>query len=193
MKLISTLVATAVAAISFGAHLDAQAQTYNIDPSHTFPAFEADHMGISKWRGKVNKSKGVVTLDRAKKTGTVTLEMDANSVDFGHQGMNDHAKKPDIFNVEKFPTMAYKGTSMKFEGDNPVEVMGELTLLGVTKPVNIKLNSFKCIQHPRLKREVCGADGEAKFNRGDFGMNFGMPFNSGDTKILVTIEAVKAE
>lgn len=170
------------------------AQTYTIDPSHTYPSFEADHMGISVWRGKFDKSSGTVTLDRAAKTGSLDIAIDASSIDFGHAKMNEHAKSKEMFNVEKFPTATYKSKSFKFDGDKPVAVEGELTLLGVTKPVTLTLNKFKCIQHPMLKREVCGADASAEFNRGDFGLNYALNYGfSPIVKLAIQVEAVKAD
>jgi polyisoprenoid-binding protein YceI len=169
------------------------AQTYTIDPSHTYPSFEADHMGISSWRGKFTKTSGKVMLNRAAKNGTMDIVIDTNSIDFGHAKMNEHAKNKDMFNVEKFPTVTYKGKSIKFNGDTPVAVEGELTMLGVTKPVTLTINKFKCIEHPMLKREVCGADASAQFNRNDFGMNFGTPRHGSEVKLAIQVEAVKAE
>lgn len=169
------------------------AQTYNIDPSHTYPSFEADHMGISFWRGKFEKTTGTVVLDRAAKTGTLDIVIDASTVDFGHTKMNEHARNKDLFDVEKYPTITYKSKSIKYEGDTPVAVDGELTLLGVTKSVPLKINKFKCIQHPMLKREVCGADASAEFKRSDFGMNFGLPKFSPEVKLAIQVEAVKAD
>lgn len=170
------------------------AQTYTIDPSHTYPSFEADHMGISFWRGKFEKTSGTVVLDRAAKTGSLDIVIDANSIDFGHAKMNEHAKSKDLFNVEKFPTATYKSKSIKFDGDKPVSVDGELTLLGVTKPVTLAINKFKCIQHPMLKREVCGADVSATFNRADFGLIYGMNYGfSPEVKLAIQVEAVKAD
>ena len=168
--------------------------TYNIEPNHTFPSFEADHMGISFWRGKFNKSSGTVVLDRAAKTGSLDITIDTASLDFGHDKMNDHAKNKDMFNVEKFPTATYKGKSIKFEGDTPVAVEGELTLLGVTKPVTLAINKFKCIQHPMFKREACGADASATFNRADFGLNYGVAMGfSPEVKLAIQVEALKAD
>lgn len=170
------------------------AQTYTIDPGHTYPSFEADHMGISFWRGKFEKTSGTVVLDRAAKTGSLDIVIDANSIDFGHAKMNEHAKGKDMFNVEKFPTAIYKSKSIKFDGDKPVSVDGELTLLGVTKPVTLAINKFKCIQHPMLKREVCGADVSATFNRADFGLTYGMNYGfSPEVKLAIQVEAVKAD
>jgi polyisoprenoid-binding protein YceI len=183
--------AAAVAALVSTA---AFAQTYNIDPSHTYPSFEADHMGISVWRGKFNKTSGTVALDRAAKTGTLDIAIDAASLDFGHAKMNEHAKGKDMFDVEKFPTITYKGKAIKFDGDKPVAVEGEMTMLGVTRPVNLTINKFKCIMHPMLKREVCGADASAEFKRTDFGLDYGVPMGfSPDVKLAIQVEAVKAD
>lgn len=171
----------------------ANATTYNIDPSHTYPSFEADHKGMSLWRGKFNKSSGTVTMDRAAKTGNMEIVIDTASVDFGHDKMNEHARAEDIFNVAKFPTATYKGKSFRFEGDKLVSVDGELTMLGVTKPLRLKVNRFKCAQDARLKREVCGADASAEFKRSDFGLNFGLPNFSPEVKLAIQVEAVAAD
>jgi len=182
-----------VAALLAAGTASAFAQTYNIEPNHTYPSFEADHMGISVWRGKFTKTSGTVTLDRAAKTGALDIVIDANSIDFGHSKLNDHAKGPDMFNVAKFPTISYKSKSIQFDGDKPVAVDGELTLLGVTKPVKLAINKFKCIQHPMFKREVCGADATAEFKRTDFGLNYGTPMFAPEVKLAIQVEALKAD
>lgn len=171
----------------------ANATTYNIDPSHTYPSFEADHKGLSLWRGKFNSTKGTITMDRAAKTGSLDLTIDMASIDFGHDKMNSHAKGSDIFNVEKFPTATYKGKSFKFNGDQLVAVEGELTLNGVTKPVALTVDRFKCVQDARLKREVCGANASAEFKRTDFGISFGIPNFAPEVKLAIQVEAVAAE
>jgi polyisoprenoid-binding protein YceI len=168
------------------------ADTYNIEPNHTYPSFEADHMGISVWRGKFTKTSGTVNLDRAAKNGTVDITIDANSIDFGHAKLNEHAKTKDMFNVAQFPTITYKGKSVKFDGDKPVAVEGDLTMLGVTKPVTLIIDKFKCIQHPMLKREVCGADATAEFKRTEFGLNYGTPMFAPEVKLAIQVEALKA-
>ncbi len=169
------------------------AQTYNIDPNHTYPSFEADHFGTSTWRGKFDKSSGTVVLDRAAKTGSIDITVDTSSVDFGHAKMNEHARSKDLFNVAQYPTATFKSKSIKFNGDTPVSAEGEFTLLGVTKPLTLAINKFKCIQHPMLKREVCGADASAEFKRSDFGMNFGLPAFSPEVKLAIQVEAIKAD
>jgi polyisoprenoid-binding protein YceI len=182
-----------VAFIAAGAASAFAADTYTIDPNHTYPSFEADHMGgVSVWRGKFTKTSGTVVLDRAARTGSVDINIDANSLDFGHEKLNKHVKSPDMFDVAKFPAVTYKASTIKFDGDKPAEVDGELTLHGVTKPVKLVIRQFKCIVHPMLKKEVCGADAAATFNRNDFGIGYGtqMGFNP-EVKLAIQVEAVK--
>jgi len=165
--------------------------TYAIEPGHTYPSFEADHMGISVLRGKFKKTSGTVVLDRAAKTGSLDIVIDADSLDFGHDKLNAHAKNPDMFDVAKFPTATYKSKSITFKGDVPASVEGELTLHGVTKPVTLTINKFKCIEHPMLKKEVCGADASAEFKRSDFGINYGLPRFAPEVKLAIQVEAIK--
>jgi polyisoprenoid-binding protein YceI len=169
------------------------ADTYNIESNHTYPSFEADHMGLSIWRGKFTKTSGTITLDRAAKTGSMNIVIDTGSIDFGHAKMNEHAKSKDMFNVEQFPTATYKASSIQFNGDKPALVNGELTLLGVTKPVTLTINKFTCIMHPMFKKEACGADASAEFNRSDFGLSYGVPKFSPTVKLAIQVEAIKAD
>ena len=168
----------------------AVADHYTIDPDHTYPSLEFSHMGLSFWRGKFNKTTGKITFDRAAKTGSADIRVDVASIDFGHDKMNEHAVGADWFNVGKFPTMTYKGV-LKFKGDMPVSVDGQLTLLGVTKPLTLKINSFKCIDHPFYKKEACGADAEGVLNRADFGMTKYSEGEAGKVYLRIQVEALK--
>jgi polyisoprenoid-binding protein YceI len=165
--------------------------TYEIDPAHTYPAFEADHGGgLSFWRGKINTSSGTITLDKEAGTGTVEVTMDMKSIDFGHQGLNDHAQTPDLFDTAKFPTATFSGKLMSFRNGAPTSVEGNLTMHGVTKPVTLTINSFKCAPH-RSGREVCGADATGKINREDFGVAFGKNFGFDMAVTLrISVEAI---
>ena len=169
--------------------------TYNLYPNHTYPSFAADHFGgVSIWRGKFTKSSGVVTLDREAKTGTVDVTVDASTIDTGDAALDKHVKTAEFLDVEKFPTATYKGTSIRFEGDTPVEVIGTFTLHGVTKPLNLKLDSFKCFVNPMLKREVCGAEASAQFDRADYGMDWGVKYGFKTlTQLQIQVEGVKAD
>jgi polyisoprenoid-binding protein YceI len=165
---------------------------YTLDPEHTYPSFEAPHIaGISIWRGKFDKTQGKVTLDRAAKTGTVDVTVDAASFSSGHEKVDEHMKSKDFFDVAKYPTITYKGDSIKFKGDAPSEVAGTLTMHGVSKPVTLKINLFKCIQHPFLKKEVCGADASAEIKRSEFGMGQGADMTGDWVRLAIQIEAIK--
>lgn len=168
--------------------------TYEIDSAHTYPAFEADHLGgVSLWRGKFNKTTGKVVMDVAAKTGEVDIVVDMASVNFGHDGMDEHARGEDIFDVAKHPTATYKGRISKWNGNQPAEVDGQFTLKGVTKPLTLTINKFLCKDHPMQRREVCGADASATFMRDEYGVDFGKDFGfKMDTKLLISIEALRA-
>jgi polyisoprenoid-binding protein YceI len=167
--------------------------TYEVDPGHTYPSFSADHMGgLSVWRGKFDKSSGTIVLDKDKSTGTVDITVDASSIDFGHEKLNEHAKGPDMFDVAKFPTATYKGKLANFKNGAPTEVQGEFTLHGVTKPLTLKINQFLCKPNPMTKKEVCGADASATFNRKDYGLGFGDAYGfKMDVTLAIQVEAVR--
>jgi polyisoprenoid-binding protein YceI len=173
-----------------GGAVHAGEETYTIDPRHTFPSFEAPHMGISIWRAKFRKTSGSIRLDREAKTGTVDVVIDAGSVDFGLDKMNEHAIAEDFFDVEKYPQALYEG-DIRFTGDTPGSIDGKLTLHGVTKPVRLTINSFKCIMHPMLKKQVCGADASGSFNRADFGITKAAEGELGQVKLAIQVEGIK--
>ena len=189
-----TLLASAIC-VAIASSAMAAPVTYNLDPTHTYPSFEADHMGgLSIWRGKFDRSSGTVVLDRAAKAGTVDVTVQTDSIDFGYEKLNTHAKSAEIFDVEKYPTAIYKGKFSAFKGDTPTEVQGELTLHGVTKPLQLKINQFTCKMHPMLKKEVCGADASASFKRSDFGINYGEAYGFNmNVKLQIQVEGVKAD
>ena len=165
--------------------------SYTIDPTHTYPSFEADHMGVSVWRGKMNKNAGTVVLDKAAGSGTVEIVIDLASIDFGLPAMNAWATGKDFFNVEKSPRAIYKGSLEKFVNGSPTQVRGELTLNGQTHPVNLTVHLFKCIPHPMLKRELCGADASGSFKRDAFGLTAGKDYGFNmDVVLRVQVEAV---
>jgi polyisoprenoid-binding protein YceI len=178
------------ASMSFSAFADVP--TYKFDPDHTYPSFEADHIGgLSVWRGKFDKSQGTVTLDRAAKTGTVEVTTDIASVNTGSPKLDQYLQSDQFFDASKYQEATYKGT-IKFKGDTPTAVVGNLTMHGVTRPLTLTIDSFKCMPHPMLKREVCGVDAVGYFDRSDFGVDFGKAYGfSMKTKLLISAEALK--
>ncbi len=168
---------------------------YVIDPDHTYPSFEADHLGgLSVWRGKFSRTSGRIVLDRQAEKGEVEVHVDIAGIDFGNDGMNEAARGGMLFDVAKYPQATYRGCLAAFRDGVPGEVGGELTLHGVTRPLTLRIRSFKCMPHPVLKREVCGADALAAFERDDFGMDAGKDYGFDMTVTLrIQVEAIAAE
>jgi len=166
---------------------------YEIDPNHTFPSFEADHMGMSVWRGKFDRTAGRILLDKAKGEGSVEATIDVASIDYGLKAMDEKARSNELLDVAKFPRAAYKGRLVDFVDGAPTRVAGELTLHGVTKPLDLKINSFKCMPHPMLKRDWCGADALATFDRAAFGIDAGKDYGfKMEVTLRIQVEAVRA-
>ncbi len=168
--------------------------TYVLDPSHTFPSFEADHMGgLSVWRGKFTDNSGKVVYDKDAKSGSIDVTVNMSSVNFGVPKLDEHAKSAEIFDVAKYPTATYSGKFTKFNGTAPAEAEGTLTMHGVTKPLTLTINSFLCKPNPMSKKEVCGADASATFNRSDFGVSFGDKYGfKQEVKLLIQVEGSPA-
>jgi polyisoprenoid-binding protein YceI len=178
----------------FGASAFAAPVTYTLDPNHTYPSFEADHFGgLSTWRGKFDSTSGKVVYDKDAKAGSIDVTVDMSSIDFGMPKLNEHAKSPEIFDAAKYPTATYSGKFTKFNGATPTEAQGTLTMHGVTKPVTLVIDSFKCMQNPMSKKEVCGANATATFSRADFGVNFGDKFGfKQEVKLQIQVEGSPA-
>ena len=133
-------------------------------------------------------------MDRAAKTGSVEIAIKAASVNTGFEKRDKHLRGPDFFNAAEFPTLTYKSSAIKFNGDTPASVEGVLTLLGVSKPVTLTIAAFNCgpdPMDPKKKKQKCGADASAQIKRSDFGMKYALPAAGDDIKMVFEIEAYK--
>ncbi|MDD2701222.1 MAG: YceI family protein [Sideroxydans sp.] len=185
-KTIATLIAACLSASAYAAP-----ETYIIDPSHSMPRFEYSHFGYSIQLSRFDNLTGSITLDRAKKKGAIDVTIDAKSVNTGSALFNEHIQAADFFDTEMFPTMTYKSSKVKFDGDKVVSVEGELTAKGITKPVTLTVNSFLCMPHPMLKKEACGATATAKIKRSDFDMAKHAPYVGDEVTLTLPVEAIK--
>ena len=181
-------------AVIAGAALPAMAASdnYTIDPAHTYPSLEFSHMGLSVWRGKFNKTSGKISIDRAARTGTVEVAIDPASINFGLAAMDEKARSDDFFDVAKFPAASYRG-KIRFEGDKPGSVDGEVTIRSVARPVKLTITLFNCMPHPMLKKEVCGADAEGELNWSEYGMKMSQygKGDAGKVHLRIQVEAIK--
>ena len=173
-------------------------ESYTIDPNHTYAYFEIEHLGVSHQRGRFDRTSGKFTLDHAAKSGSVELNIETASVSTGdnvkgnrQRTLDDHLKTADFFNVAEFPRMTFKSTGVKFAGDNPAEIAGNLTLLGVTKPVTLKVERWVCKDNPMSKKPMCGGNASASLKRTDFGMKYAVPVIGDEVRLWISVEGYK--
>jgi polyisoprenoid-binding protein YceI len=172
--------------------------SYVIDPYHTFVHFEVDHLGVSRIRGHFGKTAGKFTIDQAAKSGSLDVTVQTSSVSTGDsdkgsrpRSRDEHLRSPDFFNVAEFPTMTFKSTKVVWKGDQPGSIEGNLTLLGVTKPLTLNLERWKCGPNPASKKEMCGGNATGTIRRSDFGMKFGVPNLGDELALWIGVEGYK--
>ena len=167
------------------------ADSYTIDPNHTWPTFEVNHVGYSTQRGRFNKSSGKIVLDTAAKTGSVDITIDANSLDMGFAKWDEHMKGQDFFDVAEYPTIRFISDKLIFDGDKVVAAEGRFTLLAMTRPLTLRVENFHCAPFPLTRKMHCGADISATISRTQFGMARYVPMVGDEIKLLSPIEADK--
>ena len=184
-KFVAMLVPAALALPAFAA------DSYTVDPAHTYPSFQINHLGFSTLRGTFDATRGTITLDPAGENGSIEIMIDAASLDTGHAKRDEHLRNEAFFNVARFPTLTYKARKLRFDGGKLVGAEGELTLLGVARPVSLQVTSFNCGAHPMTKKQVCGANATATLLRSQFGMTAYVPAVGDEVEINIEVEAVR--
>jgi polyisoprenoid-binding protein YceI len=165
---------------------------YTIDPRHTYPVFEVSHLGFSTQRGRFNKTSGKIVLDPQTSSGSIEVTIEAASIDMGLDGWNKQMRSEEFFNSDAFPAITFKSTKVSFDSQNePVAAEGEITMLGVTRPMTLKLTSFKCGVNPANRKYLCGADVVTTLKRSEFGIKKYLPYIPDDIKIMIAVEAFK--
>lgn len=187
------LLGSALAALVFmPSHSFAAAEKYNFDKLHTQIVFFADHLGFSHSSGKFLGFDGHFTFDREHpENSDVEITIDTNSVNMDDEKWDEHLKSADFLNVEKFPTMTFKSTGITVTGDNTADITGDLTLLGVTKPVVLKVIHNKSGTSPYGGEYKAGFSATTTIKRSDFGMEYGLPAVGDNVDIRIEVEAVR--
>lgn len=165
-------------------------QTFTIDGKHTFPRFSYSHFGYSTQLSRFNKTSGTVTLDAAARTGAVDVTIDMKSVDTGSDLFNGHIQGEDFLDTAQYPTATFKSTAVRFDGDKPVAVEGNLTIKGVTKPVALTVTSFQHMPHPLLKKDAIGANATTVIKRSEFNAGKYAPNVSDEVTLTIALEAI---
>lgn len=172
----------------------AAADKFKFDTAHTQVMFSVSHMGFSFSHGRFLKFDGSFTFDEEKpETSTVEMTIDTTGIDMGLKAWDDHLKGADFFNVEKFPSMTFKTTKVEKTGEKTGKVTGDLTLLGVTKPVTLDVTYNGSGIHPYSKSYVAGFSGVGTLKRSDFGMTYGLPGVGDDVTLKIEVEGVRQD
>jgi polyisoprenoid-binding protein YceI len=185
-QLVSALIFTVTASAAFAAP-----ETYVVDGSHTYPRFSYSHLGFSTQLSRFNTTTGKVVFDKAAKTGSVDIEIDAKSVDTGSILFNQHIQGEDFLDTAKYPKAIFKSTNVVFEGDKPAKIEGNLTIKGVTKPVTLTVTSFQAMPHPMQKKDAIGANAYTTIKRSEFNAGKYAPNVGDEVRIDIAIEAIK--
>jgi polyisoprenoid-binding protein YceI len=172
----------------------ADVETYHFDKPHTQIIFFVDHLGFAKSSGKFLDYSGEITFDRGQpENSKADVVIQTASLDMGDAKWDEHLTSPDFFNVGKFPTMEFKSTGIEITGENLAAITGDLTLLGVTKPVVLDVTFNKCDKHPFGTEYHCGFSAATLINRSDWGMSYGLPMVGDEVEIRIEVEAVRDE
>ena len=186
-KTLSTL---AFVTLAFSGNAFAQAQTYTIDNSHTFPSFTYNHMGFSQQTSKFTKTSGTIEYDKAANQASMNIIIDMKSVETGFAPFNEHIQGEDFLDTANYPTATFKSNEVLFEDGKPVKVMGELTIRDVTKPVTLTVTHFAMGENPMFKKEAIGANAYTTINRSEFNAGGFVPAVSDEVRINIAVEAI---
>jgi polyisoprenoid-binding protein YceI len=147
------------------------AEPYAFDPSHTRIGYSIDHMGLSEMHGAFAKFEGELMLDvKDLSKSSVSVSIDAASIDTGVVKLDEHLRTPDFFDAAKFPKITFKSTKVESTGTNMFKVMGDLTMHGVTKSVTLDASMRTLAAHPFMKVPAAGFRVTADIKRSDFGI-----------------------
>jgi polyisoprenoid-binding protein YceI len=165
------------------------AERYTIDSSRTVVSFEVRSFGIFKQRGRFATSSGSVSLDPKADEGTFDVVIDARTIQASSDAVLQVMRGAGFLNVEHFPKIAYQAQRVVFRDGKLMRVEGELTLLGVTRPVPLSVSGYRCSQPAPADARRCMMDAIATFKRSEFGMTGSMPFAGNRVKLAIHAEA----
>jgi len=185
------VIASLIVALFLVPGLALAADTYKLDPGHTFPNFTISHLGFSTLSGRFNETSGTVVMDRKGGMSSVDVTVQMPSVDTGNAKRDEHLRSDTFFNVKKYPTMTYKSDKVYFHDDGTATVMGKLTLHGTTRPVTLYVDNIHCGTNPINKKAACGFNAIATIKRSNFGIDAYIPAVGDEVDIRIEAEAFK--
>ena len=190
----TALAAAAVLALSFPSTTNA-ATSYEFDQVHSQIGFAVSHLVVSKTKGEFKQYTGTIAFDKEDLAGSsVDVTIQADSIDTENEKRDNHLKSPDFFNVAEFPEITFKGKEIK-ENAGGYEIIGDLTLKGVTKEITIPVEINGPVVHPNNGKKVIGISGQTTINRQDFGVSWNKTMDNGglvvgdEVTVMIEIEA----
>lgn len=195
-----SLLFAVLAAGLFTVQLGAPAQSraaddFAIDVAHTNIVFLIDHLGYSTMIGQFQEFSGDFTFDQENVANSkVAVTIKAASVDTDHEARDDHLRSPDFFNVEEFPEITFVSTAAEQIGDNTGTIIGDLTLMGVTKPVTLDVTFNQLSPHPIPYYEgimVAGFSARTTIDRTEFGMGYAAGAIGNEVEFWLEVEGHK--
>jgi polyisoprenoid-binding protein YceI len=173
------------------------AAEYQIDASHSTIGFQVRHMAISKTNGVFDDYTGSFSFEPGKpETWTCEAVIQTKSVNTNNEKRDDHLRSDEFFNAAEFPTLTFKSTGVKMEDETEGTLKGDLTIHGVTKPVELDFEVLGTVTDP-WGNERAGFSATLKINRQDFGLSYNSVLEAGGlvvgdgVKITLEIEGIK--
>jgi polyisoprenoid-binding protein YceI len=171
--------------------MPASAQTYQIDPVHSSLLFRVKHMDTAYVYGMFTSMKGTVVVDEANPArSSINIEVDANSVYTHNEQRDNHLRSPDFFNTRQFPTITFKSTQVRRINANTVQVRGDLTIRGVTRPITANVTLTGKGKNPQGK-DIIGFETTFTIRRSEFGIRYGLPGLGDEVQVTLSIEAAR--
>ena len=172
--------------------VQAQAVTYRIDPVHSFIIFRVKHLNTGFAYGRFNTISGTIVVDeRNPANSSIELEIDANSVDTGNSQRDDHLRSPDFFSARQFPKITFKSTRVRKINNTTVEVQGDLTMRGVTRPITARV-TFTGKGRNQRGQEIIGFETTFTIRRSQFNINYGLNGGLADeVRVTFAVEGIR--
>lgn len=169
-------------------------EAYKIESVFSTVLFKVKHMQTANAWGRFNELEGTLDFDAETPANSVLeIKVKAASVDTNNEKRDEHLRGPDFFSAKEFPHIHFKSTGFEKVTDGDYVLSGELSMLGVTKPVKAKCQFLGVGKSPRGDQKIVGAEATFSVKRTDFGMNYGVPNIGDDVTLIVSVEALEAK
>ncbi|GAB4515302.1 MAG: YceI family protein [Roseibium sp.] len=172
----------------------AEPVAYEFDKSHANLAFSYNHLGYSTTEGRFGEWDGALIIDKeTPENSSIEFTIDIASLDTFFADRDKHFLSADFFDVENFPQATFKSTKVEKVGESELEVTGDLTIKGITKPATLAVTVTALGEHPMAKKEAAGFAISTVVKRSDYGMDMYVPYVGDEVTVTFHAETLKAD